>query len=107
MMAFLLGKDFHLVSSLVHASSSERLGKLVDLFFSLFLSGCKVLCDLPDVGIILAVERGIESGMNGLLIGHLYEGLRDLFGIALLLCHTCQGIVRHHSCGFSLGSSVA
>ena len=67
-MAFLLGKNLHLVGSLVHACSPECLGKLVHLFLSLFLSGCKVLCNLPDVCIILAVERGIESGMNGLLI---------------------------------------
>jgi len=37
MMAFLLGKNLHLVGSLVHACSPECLGKLVHLFLSLFL----------------------------------------------------------------------
>lgn len=68
MMAFLLGKDFHLIGSLVHASSPECLSKLVDLFFTLFLSNSKVLCHFPNVGVILAVERSVESCMDSLLI---------------------------------------
>ena len=48
-MAFLLGKYLHLVSSLAHTSSTESLGKLIHLRFTVLLALGKRLGNLPDV----------------------------------------------------------
>ena len=100
MMAFLLGKDFHFISSFGKTCLAEFIGHSLDLLFTAGFCAHQTAHELPEILGKHAVYRCIETGMDGFLIGRFDKLLGHIIK-ALFFGKSGQRIIHHCALGFA------
>ncbi len=94
MMAFLLGEDFHFISSLGKTCGPDFFSHGHDLRFAVDFSLLHRAQEAPEILGILAIQHRIETCVDCFLIGRFNEVVNYII-VALFLGQPGLGVVHH------------